>query len=84
MVTKDGQQRLRDQEPVPNKVLTYDIDGPIAARVTSSLNSERIGEINRGDRILNDAVTRFRRNMEKARKGQARSQFQNRAMERER
>jgi len=59
-----------------NKTLTYDIDGPIQARVKSSVESERIGQINRGDRRLHEMVQRLRQNVTfKTRAGQAQGSF---------
>lgn len=77
IITKTGLDAMRAQRPTPNRILTYDIDGPVQTRVKSNLETERIGRINRGDRRMQDASESFRRNMAtKSRAGLPRAHFQ--------
>ena len=77
MITKEALERLRSERPQRKTELHYTIGGAIEAQVHSSLEAERIGKINRGDRAMNKAVQDFRHNMAfKSRAGQAKAQFE--------
>ena len=76
MITKD-QLELLKQPARENKELRYTIGGAIETVVHSNLESERIGQLQRGHQVMNRAVQSFRSEMAfKSREGLAKSQFQ--------
>lgn len=76
MVTKDQLDLLKQTHPKLNKELHYTIGGTVETLVHSTLDAERIGELNKGDRLMNEADQTFRHNMAfKSREGLAKSQF---------
>jgi len=75
MITKDELERLK-QPADKNAELRYTIGGAIETAVHSSVESERIGKLQQGHRMMHQAVENFRDNMAfKTREGLARSQF---------
>ena len=77
MVTKDGLDQMRNQRPTPGADLTYTPGGNTEERVHMTTEARRIGEINKGDRLLSTAVQSFRDNMTfKTQEGRAKGQFQ--------
>ncbi len=76
MITKDELERLK-QPAHKNAELRYTIGGAIETAVHSSVESERIGKLQQGHRMMHQAVENFRDNMAfKTREGLARSQFE--------
>lgn len=81
MITKDQLDLL--EKPIQrNEELHYTIGGPAETVVHSSLENERIGQLHRGHRIMNEAAARLERNVAfKSREGLAKGQFQHSAQE---
>ena len=76
MVTKEALERLRAERSVMNKQLEYTIGGAIETQVHSCVESDRIGQLNAGDRKLQQALYDMRKNQAFSfREGLARSQF---------
>lgn len=76
MITKMELERLRAARPRHNNELHYTIGGTIEQQVHSSLDAERIGKLNQGDRRLQEALNELRQNYElKTREGLAKAQF---------
>jgi superoxide dismutase len=80
MITKDQLELLK--APLKqNKELRYTIGGAVEATVHSSVESERIGKLNRGHRAMNEASQQLENDMAfSSREGLARAQFQNKSM----
>jgi hypothetical protein len=76
MITKMELERLRSTRPSHNNELHYTIGGAIEQQVHSSLEAERIGKLNQGDRLLQQALAEMRHEQAfKAREGLAKAQF---------
>ncbi|MCJ8274572.1 MAG: hypothetical protein MJK04_34885 [Psychrosphaera sp.] len=76
MITKAELERLRSTRPSHNQELHYTIGGAIETQVHSSLEVERIGKLNRGDRRLQEALADLRHEQAfKTREGLAKAQF---------
>ena len=77
-ITSDELKRLEAERRTPKQEMRYEIDdNGIKTQVHSNLASERIGKLNKGHRVMNEAVQRFRDNMTfRSREGLAKSQFQ--------
>ena len=76
MITKDGQNKLRNERPTPGADLTHTPDGDTVQRVHMTTEAHRIGQINRGDRIMSSAAQKLRDNMTfKPLEGRARGPF---------
>ena len=77
MVTKEQLQRLERQRPAQNAERHYTIGGPVEAAVHSSVEAERIGQLNAGHRKLAEAEARLTHSIAFAsREGQAKAGFQ--------
>ncbi len=76
MITKMELERLRSTRPSHNNELHYTIGGAIEQQVHSSLEAERIGKLNQGDRRLQEALEEMRHEQAfKTREGLAKAQF---------
>ena len=76
MITKAELERLRSTRPSYNQELHYTIGGAIEQQVHSSLEAERIGKLNQGDRRLQEALADLRQNYDlKSREGLSKAQF---------
>ena len=76
MITKAELEQLRSTRPSHNQELHYTIGGAIEERVHSSLEAERIGKLNQGDRRLQQALAEMRHEQAfKTREGLAKAQF---------
>ena len=75
-VTKTDLEALRAAKPVKNNELHYTIGGTIETQVHSSVEAERIGKLNRGDRTMQVALLKMRHDRTfSAREGYAKAQF---------
>jgi len=85
IVTKKELDRLRNERPVPHQTMNYTIDDEgIKTQIHSSDETERIGKINSGDRILATAGSRLENDIAFAsREGQAKAQFEVNRIDRE-
>lgn len=76
MITKTQLEQLRAAQPTMNRELHYTIGGAIEQIVHSSVEAERIGALNRGDRIMQQALEALRNEQAfKSRVGLAKAQF---------
>lgn len=76
MITKDELERLKKPSH-KNAELRYTIGGAVETVVHSNLESERMGKLQQGHKVMNEAVENFRNNMVfKTREGMARTQFE--------
>jgi hypothetical protein len=83
-VTKARLDALRNQHTVMNTELHLRPDDASVAYVHSSIDAERIGELNRGDRIMQFAHNQFSEAMQKAREqGLRRAQSNRQALTRQ-
>ncbi|MCG8604366.1 hypothetical protein MJD09_05120 [bacterium] len=77
MITKQQMLALERQRPTQNAERHYTIDGPVEAAVHSSVEAERIGQLNAGHRKLAEAETKLTHSIAFAsREGQAKAGFQ--------
>jgi hypothetical protein len=75
-VTKARLDALRDTRHGMNEVLHLRPDDATVAYVHSSLEAERIGELNEGDKVMQFAHNQFTEAIQKARhQGVSRAQF---------
>jgi len=83
-VTKEEQDRLRNQVPEPHQTLEYTMDDDATRTyVHMSVEAERQGKLNHGDRIMESARNQLEIDHAFAsREGLARAQFEVRAAER--
>ena len=78
-VTKAQLAQLRRERAVPNQHIEYTIDGPVQARVVSSLEAERERRITLGERSLHTALNQLRQDYAHIRhRGYAKSAFEKR------
>ena len=78
MVTKEQLAQFRAERSRPNARVDYTIDGPIHARVVSSLDAEREVKILLGERAMQDALHDMRREQALSRhQGHAKAIFNN-------
>ena len=76
MITKTQLEQLRAAQPSMNRELHYTIGGAIEQIVHSSVEAERIGALNRGDRIMQQALNELRHEQAfRTREGLAKAQF---------
>jgi hypothetical protein len=79
-VSKARLDNLRANKPVMNAELHLRPDGGNVVYVHSSIEAERLGELNRGDRIMQLAHNQLVQDMQKARQqGLKRVQFNQKA-----
>ena len=75
-VTKAQLEQMRAQRPVRNAEMHLRPEGSTVQYVHSTVEADRIAQINRGDRTLQAASNNFRTNMAaKSRAGQSRGAF---------
>jgi hypothetical protein len=76
MITKKALEQLRVSQPKHNHELHYTIGGSIEAQVHSSVEAERIGKLNNGDRRLQESLEQLRNDYAfSSREGQAKAHF---------
>ena len=82
MIHKDELERLRRERPANNSEVHYTIGGTLETQVHSTLESERIGKLNQGDRRLAEALEDLRHEHAfSSRQGLAKAQFNSKAPE---
>ncbi len=77
MITKQKLAKLAADRPTRNAEMHYRIDGAVEAAVHTTVEAQRIGELNAGHRTMREADERFQSEMTfQSRTGLPRAQFQ--------